>query len=95
MEFTETYHDAKAEATVDPEYKRYLTDLHSVAATPAGQRVLVWILGRLGTFDPAWNAKNAQMAKATVLKDYGQEIMDDLAVASDDVHDSLQRSMRI
>ncbi len=95
MDFVENYDDAKAAATVDPEYKRYLTDLHEMAAKPAGQRVLVWILGRLGTFDPAWHAKNAHLAKATVLKDFGQEIMDDLAVASAESHDEIQRSMRI
>ena len=92
----ETYYkQAKEGASVDPEYKRYLTDLHAVAATPAGQRVLVWILGQLGTFDPAWHPKNAQLAKAVVLKDFGQEILDDLAVASDEAHDVIQRSMRV
>jgi predicted AAA+ superfamily ATPase len=94
MEFIENYAE-EHEGVVDPEYKRYLTDLHEVTSKPAGRRVLAHILGRLGTFDSAWSAKNAQMAKATVLRDFGQEVIDDLAVASAESHDEIQRSMRI
>ncbi|MCP4127765.1 MAG: hypothetical protein GY753_11960 [Gammaproteobacteria bacterium] len=92
----ETYYDENKEAAqIDPEYKRFLTDLHFVASTAEGQRVLMHILGALGTFECAWHPKNAQMAKAVVLKDFGQEILDDLAVASDVAHDEIQRAMRI
>ncbi len=92
----EQYYDhARDGASIDPEYKRYLTDLHAVAATTEGQRVLMHLLNQLGAFEPAWHPKNAQMAKAIVLKDFGQEILDDLAVASDEAHDEIQRVMRI
>ncbi len=92
----ETYYDENLEgASIDPEYKRYLTDLHFVASSAEGQRVLMHILGQLGTFEPAWHPKNAQMARAIVLKDFGQEVLDDLAVASDVAHDDIQRAMRI
>jgi hypothetical protein len=92
----ETYYEHNKEAaTIDPEYKRYLTDLHFVAATAEGRRALMWILSQLGTFEPAWHPKNAQLARAVVLKDFGQEILDDLAVASDSAHDEIQRAMRI
>jgi len=82
-------------AAVDSEYKRFLTDLHTVAKSPEGARVICWYLSKLGTFDPAWSAKNPQLARAVVLKDFGQSILDDLAVAADGVHDEIQRMMRI
>lgn len=89
------YDDAREGARVDEDYARFCTDLHTIAMQPAGQRVLMYILDKLGTFEPAWHSKNAQLAKATVLRDFGQEILDDLAVASDEAHDMIQRSMRI
>lgn len=92
----EQYYDGDAEqAEVDPEYKRFLTDLHAVAASGAGQRVIIHILNQLGTFEAAWHPKNAHMAKAIVLKDFGQDILDDLAVASGEAHDAIQRAIRI
>jgi len=95
MDGEQYYDQARDGAGIDPEYRRYLTDLHAIASTAEGQRVLMHILNQLGTFDPAWHPKNAQMAKSVVLKDYGQEILDDLAVASDEAHDEIQRAMRI
>jgi hypothetical protein len=82
-------------AEIDPEYRQYLMDLRQVAFTAEGQRVLIWILGALGTCEPAWHPKNANMARAIVLKDFGQDILDDLAIAAGEAHDAIQRSIRI
>ena len=81
--------------TYEEAYKGYLIDLRDVAQTPEGSRVLCWLLEQSGAFEPVWSPKNAQLARAAVLKDFGQEILDDLAMAADGVHDSIQRTMRI
>lgn len=96
-EYGEEYYDPARDGgrVVDPEYRTYITDLHFIASQPAGQRVLIRILESLGTFEPAWHPKNAQMAKAIVLKDFGHDLLDDLAVASGEAHDAIQKSIRI
>ena len=39
-------------------------------------------------------AQNARLARQVVLKDFGNELLDDLAVASSKTHDDIQRMMR-
>jgi hypothetical protein len=87
--------DTRKALVQDEDYKNFLTDLYSVARSGSGARVLCEIFDRLGTFNPSWSDKNARLAKAAVLKDFGQDLMDDLAVADDEVHDLIQRMMRI
>ncbi|GAG40518.1 unnamed protein product, partial [marine sediment metagenome] len=61
----------------DKEYRQYLGDLQIVVKTPEGSRVICRLLEDLGTFQPAWSEKNARLAKQAVLKDFGQEMLDD------------------
>ena len=63
--------------------------------TAAGAEVICVLLERLGTFEPAWTEKNAKMARMTALKDFGNDILDDLAVADEKKHDDIQRMMRV
>jgi len=84
----------KENPTLEEEYLRYLSDLSVVAKTPEGARVVCELLERAGTFDTAWHTDNAQMVMATVLRDFGQGILDDLAIVAEDVHDDIQRMMR-
>ena len=86
---------ARGELTQAEDYKHYLSDLQEVAKTTAGARVICRLLDELGTFEPAWTDKNARLAKQVVLKDFGGSILDDLAIADADVHDDIQRMMRI
>ena len=76
------------------EYEAYLTSLRAVANTQAGLNVICYWLGELGTFEPSWTEKNAKLARQAVLKDVGNDILDDLSVASETVHDTVQREMR-
>jgi len=87
--------DTPSGETVEEREKSYHADLHDVVKTPEGARVVCYWLERLGTFDPAWSDKNARMAQQTVLKDAGNELLDDLAVAHPNTHDDIQRMMRI
>lgn len=95
--FMEDYsgEDTRATLTQEDEYKAYLSDLQEVAKTAAGTRVLCRLLENLGTFEQGWHEKNAKLAKNAVLKDFGNDILDDLAVACEKVHDDIQRTMRI
>lgn len=77
------------------DYRHYIEDLRAVVRTPAGARVVCGLLDALGAFEPAWTEKNAVLARRAVLRDFGQSLLDDLAVAADDVHDDIQRMMRI
>lgn len=86
-------HRAKLE--LDDGYRQYLEDVRTVVRTPAGARVFCTLLEMLGAFDPSWSEKNARLAQKVVLRDFGQLLLDDLAVAADDVHDDIQRMMRI
>lgn len=86
---------ARGAATQDQEYRAYLSDLSEVANLPAGSRFLCALMEKLGAFEPSWTDKNARMARQVVLRDFGQDILDDLAVASDEVHDNIQRAMRV
>jgi hypothetical protein len=79
----------------DQAVKTYLIDLKMVSDKPEGQRVFIWILDQLGTFDPSWTPKNPELAKAAVLRDFGQALLDDIAVASSEAHDAIVKSMRI
>lgn len=91
-------HDADQaliEREVDDAYRQYVMDLRKVARTPEGSRVLCSLLEALGAFDPCWTDKNARLARAVVLRDFGQSLLDDLALAADDVHDDISRMMRI
>lgn len=91
----EEVEQARKELTQEQAYKHYLGELATVARTPAGANVICALLQRLGVFDPTWSAKNAHLARAVVLNDFGQELLNDLAIAADDVHDDIQRMMRI
>lgn len=79
----------------DDDYRQYIEDVRTVARTPAGARFICSLLEMLGAFDPSWSEKNARLAQKVVLRDFGQLLLDDLAVAADDVHDDIQRMMRI
>jgi hypothetical protein len=79
----------------DDTYLQHVEDLSKVAGTPAGARVICWYLAQLGAFDKAWSPKNAQLAQATILRDFGQTILDDLAMGSPEAHDAIQRMMRV
>ena len=85
----------KLNDSMTPEYKEFIADLTMVANTPAGARFICALLGKTGAFEPAWTAKNADMAKNTVLKDFGQDLLDDLSIANDKVHDQIQLMMRV
>ena len=85
----------EADLSQEEGYKRFLSDLSSVIQTPEGARVICEILERAGTFDQAWSADQAQMTMATVLRDFGQNLLDDVAVAGENVHNDIQRMMRV
>lgn len=86
--------DPNADDTQEAIQKAYLANLQQVANTTAGAEVICHILEMLGTFEPAWSDKNAYLAKQTALKDFGNDLLDDLAVAAENVHDNIQRRMR-
>jgi hypothetical protein len=86
--------DPNAADTQKEIQKAYLANLQQVAKTTAGVEVICHILEMLGTFEPAWSDKNAYLAKQTVLKDFGNDLLDELAVAAEEVHDNIQRMMR-
>jgi hypothetical protein len=86
--------DQKQRQEAEEAYISYLSDLLVVAKTPEGARVVCEILERAGTFDTAWSPDNAQMVMSVVLKDFGQGLLDDLAITAGDVHDDIQRMMR-
>lgn len=75
--------------------RKYLEDLQEVLKTTAGTNVVCTLLEQLGTFEPAWSEKNARMAQQTALKDFGNEFLDAIAVAGAQVHDDIQRMMRM
>ena len=79
----------------DPEYKSYLEDLQAVVKTPAGARVICSWLETLGAVDPVWSEKNAKLIRRAILIDIANMIFDDLATASPEAHDDIQRMMRI
>lgn len=76
------------------EEKQYLLDLRTVMNTRAGSNVLCAVLEKLGVTREAWNDKNSILAKQTVLKDFGDDLQDDLAMASDEGFGQLQKKMR-
>jgi hypothetical protein len=86
---------ARKKIQLDPEYKGFLADLRDVVGHPGGARVICTLLERLGTFEPAYSEKNAKLIYKVVLKDFGNDILDDLATASAAAHDDIQRMMRI
>ena len=63
--------------------------------TPEGERFICSLMEMLGAFEPSWHPKNALLAKAATLRDFGQEILDDIALASEEAHSKLQYKMRI
>ena len=79
----------------DTIYKKYLGDLQEILKTTAGTNVVCTLLEALGTFEPAWSEKNARMAQQTALKDFGNDFLDDIALAGSQVHDDIQRMMRM
>jgi len=86
--------EEQKEEQYSDEYEAYLTNLRVVANTQAGLSVICYWLAELGTFEPSWTEKNAKLARQSVLKDVGNDILDDLAVASSTIHDAVQREMR-
>jgi len=74
--------------------RAYLNDLSEIATIPAAARVLLYLVEDMGTFDDAWSDKNAKMAKAVVLKDFGGRIMADIALAAPNAHEDIQRMER-
>lgn len=78
-----------------PEYREYLRCLRQVIGLPEGREVVCNLLERLQVLGPVWDEKNAKMFKAVVLRDFGQEILVDLALADDEAHDDVQRQLRL
>lgn len=87
--------NARLRLEQDTAYKHYIEALRTVLRTPDGKLVLCHMLKQCGTFEPAWTDKTAKLARQIVLKDFGNELLDDIAVADDKEHDSIQRTMRI
>jgi hypothetical protein len=91
---TECGFGEQKEEKYSDEYEAYLTNLRIVASTQAGVNIICYWLAELGTFEPSWSDKNPKLARQAVLKDLGNDILDDLAVASEKIHDAIQREMR-
>lgn len=81
--------------TPEEAFKRYIADLSAVLKTPEGARVVCEILERAGTFDQAWHTDIAQMTMSCILRDFGQTLLDDVALAGEDIHNDIQRMMRV
>ena len=75
--------------------KSYLADLLAVTKTPEGIRVICYLLECLEVFEPTWTDKNARLARKAVLSDFGNDMLDDIAIVSEKVHNNIQRTMRI
>jgi hypothetical protein len=81
--------------TQEQRRKSYLTDLLAVTKTEEGVRVICYLLECLEVFEPTWTDKNARLARKAVLSDFGNEMLDDIAIVSEDVHNKIQRTMRV
>lgn len=75
------------------EYIQYISDINEICKTEPGMRFMCGLLMRLGTFDTAW-CGNSTIHKRTALKDFGGELLDDIAVCSPAVFTDLQWRMR-
>lgn len=84
---------ARHAAREDRALRRYLDDLRELARLPAGQRVLCEWLTRLGAFRSSWR-QNAAIHYATAQKDFAEAILNDLALADEEAHDAIARSLR-
>lgn len=79
---------------LDEDYKQWLEDLRAVATTPEGARFICRLSESLGVGSPAYR-KGADVYAATALKDFGDDLMADLAVASDITHGDITRMLLI
>jgi hypothetical protein len=83
------------ENTFSPEDKRYLNALREVIATEAGREFIAVLVGdKLGAFEPCWRG-NSSIHKVAALRDAGQDLMDDIAIADGEAHDEITRKLRL
>ena len=85
--------ELRARRMADQRERQYLEDLRDVARTPAGKRVLVVLLDRLGAHRPAWRG-NSSIHRECALKDFADDVLNDLALADEDAFLNLSRAMR-
>lgn len=77
------------------EERRYFNILREVISTESGMEFVAALVGdKLGAFDPCWRG-NSSIHRVAALRDAGQDLMDDIAIADGDAHDEIMRKLRL
>lgn len=66
---------------LEEDYREWLREIQVVAGTEEGKSLICKLLLKLGTFEPAY-CGNSNIYRATALKDFGNELLTDIATVS-------------